>query len=329
MHATKNCLKSITYVLITLFVSGAGANAFAQQYPNKPVRIIVGFAPGGGTDIVARIIGAKLTEAWGQGFVIENRAGATGTIGADLAAKAAPDGYTIMMGHVNSHAIAPNLFKKLPYDAQRDFAMVAHVGYVPNVLVIHPSIPAKTAAELAAIAKAKPGALNYASSGIGSTQHLAGELFQLITGAKIAHVPYKGSGPAVVDLMAGHVSMNFDTMPPVLPHIRSGRLRALALTTPQRSPQLPQTPTMIEAGMKGFEMTNWYGVMAPAKVSRDIVIKLNAEINKVMAMPEPKAKLEEAGTQLNPMTPEQFTTFLGNEIAKYAKLVKAAGVTLQ
>jgi tripartite-type tricarboxylate transporter receptor subunit TctC len=321
-------MKTNTYIIASALAACACGYAQAQQYPNKPVRLIVGFAPGGGTDLVARIIGAKLTELWGQAFIVENRAGATGTIGADLAAKAAPDGYAIMMGHVNSHAIAPHLFKKLPYDAQRDFAMVAHVGYVPNVLVIHPSIPAKSAAELAAIAKAKPGALNYASSGVGSTQHLAGELFQLVTGTRITHVPYKGSGPAVVDLMAGHVSMNFDTMPPVLPHIRSGKLRALALTTPQRSPQLPQTPTMIEAGLKGFEMTNWYGVMAPAKTPRDIVTRLNTEINKIMALPDAKAKLEEAGTQLNPMTPEQFSKFLETEIAKYAKLVKAAGVTL-
>ncbi|MEQ1774647.1 MAG: tripartite tricarboxylate transporter substrate binding protein [Burkholderiales bacterium] len=321
-------MKTNIYIASALLAACTWSNAGAQQYPTKSVRIVVGFAPGGGTDIVARIIGAKLTELWGQGFIVDNRAGATGTIGADIMAKAAPDGYTIMMGHVNSHGIAPNLFKKLPYDAQRDFAMVAHVGYVPNVLVIHPSIPAKTVAELVAIAKAKPGALNYASSGVGSTQHLAGELFQLISGTKIVHVPYKGSGPAVVDLIAGHVSMNFDTMPPVLPHIRSGKMKALALTTPQRSPQLPQTPTMVEAGMKGFEMTNWYGVMAPAKTPRDIVTRLNTEINKIMAMPDAKAKLEEAGAQLNPMSPEQFATFLGNEITKYAKLVKAAGVTL-
>jgi tripartite-type tricarboxylate transporter receptor subunit TctC len=321
-------MKTNTYIISALLVVGACASATAQQYPTKSVRMIVGFAPGGGTDIVGRIICAKLTELWGQSFIVDNRAGATGTIGADLMAKAAPDGYTIMMGHVNSHGIAPNLFKKLPYDAQRDFAMVAHVGYVPNVLVVHPSIPAKNVAELVTIAKAKPGALNYASSGVGSTQHLAGELFQLISGTKIVHVPYKGSGPAVVDLIAGHVSMNFDTMPPVLPHIRSGKMRALALTTPQRSPQLPQTPTMVEAGMKGFEMTNWYGVMAPSKTPREIVTRLNTEINKIMAMPDAKAKLEEAGTQLNPMTTEQFATFLGNEIAKYAKLVKASGVTL-
>jgi tripartite-type tricarboxylate transporter receptor subunit TctC len=300
----------------------------AQQYPAKPIRIVVGFAPGGGTDIVSRIIGQKMTESWGQPVLVDNRAGATGTIGADIVAKAAPDGYTLLMGHVNSHGIAPNLFKKLPYDAERDFSMVAYVGYVPNVFVIHPSIPAQNVKELIALAKAKPGTLNYASSGVGSTQHLAGELFSLLAGVNIVHVPYKGSGPAVIDLIAGHVSMNFDTMPPVLPHVKSGRLRALALTTPKRSPQLPNVPTMIEVGLKGFDMTNWYGVMAPAKTSRDTVMKLNAEINRIVMLPDAKSKLEEAGTQLDPMSPEQFATFLHGEIAKYAKLVKAANVTL-
>ena len=322
-------MKTITYILSAWFAIGAVSSAVAQQYPTKSVRIVVGFAPGGGTDIVARIIGAKLTEAWGQPFIVDNRAGAAGTIGADITAKSAPDGYSLLMGHVNSHGIAPNLYKKLPYDAQRDFAMVAYVGYVPNVLVVHPSIPAKTVAELVAIAKAKPNSLNYASSGVGSTQHLAGELFQITTGAKIVHVPYKGSGPAVVDLIAGHVTMNFDTMPPVLPHIRSGKLRALGVTTPQRASQLAQVPTMIESGLQGFEMTNWYGVMGPAKLPRDIVTRLNTEINKIMALPDARAKLEEVGTQLNPMTPEQFATFLGNETAKYAKLIKAANVSVE
>jgi tripartite-type tricarboxylate transporter receptor subunit TctC len=302
--------------------------ASAQQYPAKAIRMVVGFAPGGGTDLVARIIGAKMNENWGQPVLVDNRAGATGTIGADLVAKAPPDGYTLLMGHVNSHGIAPNIFKKLPYDAERDFAMVAYVGYVPNVLVIHPSIPARNVKELIAIAKAQPGALNYASSGVGSTQHLAGELFTLLTGVKIIHVPYKGSGPAVVDLLAGHVSMNFDTMPPVLPHIKSGRMRALALTTPKRSPQLPDVPTMMEVGLKGFDMTNWYGVMAPGKTPRDIVVKLNGEVNRIVRLPDAKSKLEEAGTQLDPMTPEQFSSFLHSEIAKYAKLVKAANVSL-
>jgi tripartite-type tricarboxylate transporter receptor subunit TctC len=317
-------MKRYAGLLLFVFFSGAAL----AQYPAKPIRMVVGFAPGGGTDLVARIIGQKMTESWGQPVLVDNRAGATGTIGADIVAKAPPDGYALLMGHVNSHGIAPNLFKKLPYDAERDFAMVAYVGYVPNVLVVHPSIPARNVKELIAIAKAQPGTLNYASSGVGSTQHLAGELFTLLTGVKIVHVPYKGSGPAVIDLLAGHVSMNFDTMPPVLPHIKSGRLRALGLTTPKRSPQLPNVPTMIEVGLKGFDMTNWYGIMAPAKTPRDIVMKLNAEVNRIVALPDAKSKLEEAGTQLDPMSPEQFATFLRSEIAKYAKLVKAANVSL-
>ena len=315
----------IAAALATLFASLAGA----QQYPQKTIRIVVGFPPGGGTDVVARIIGAKLGDLWGQTVVVDNRAGATGTIGADIVAKSAPDGYTLIMGHVNSHGIAPNLFKKLPYDAQRDFAMVAYVGYVPNVLVVHPSIPAKTVKELTAIAKTRPGQLNYASSGVGSTQHLAGEMYKLATGVNIVHVPYKGSGPAVIDLLAGHVSMNFDTMPPVLSHIRAGKLRALALTTPKRSPTMPEVPTMMESGLTGFSMTNWYGVMAPGKTQREIVTKLNAEINKIVMIPDQKTKLEEVGTQLDPMSPEQFAKFLESEIAKYAKLIKAANVTLE
>ena len=311
-----------------LLLAGFAVSAGAQQYPSKAIRMVVGFAPGGGTDLVARIIGQKMTESWGQPVLVDNRAGATGTIGADVVAKAPPDGYTLLMGHVNSHGIAPNLFKKLPYDAEKDFQMVAYVGYVPNVLVIHPSIPARNIKELIAIAKAQPGSLNYASSGVGSTQHLAGELFTLLTGAKIVHVPYKGSGPAVIDLLAGHVSMNFDTMPPVLPHIKTGRMRALALTTPKRSPQLPDVPTMMEVGLKGFDMTNWYGVMAPAKTPRDIVVKLNGEVNRIVGLRDARSKLEEAGTQLDPMSPEQFATFLHSEIGKYAKLVKAANVSL-
>jgi len=321
-------MKTISYVLSAVVAAGAAAGAYAQQYPSKTIRMIVGFAPGGGTDVVARVIGAKLTESLGQQVIVDNRAGATGTIGADITAKATPDGYTLLMGHVNSHGIAPNLFKKLPYDAQRDFAMIAYVGYVPNVLVVHPSIPAKNVNELVALAKTKPGTLTYASSGIGSTQHLAGEMMKLTTGVNILHVPYKGSGQAIIDLLAGHVAMNFDTMPPILNSVRQNKLRALAVTTPKRASQLADTPTMLEVGLKGFEMTNWYGVMGPSAMNKDSVARLNAEINRIMGMADAKFKLEDVGTQLNPMSTEQFASFLGNEIAKYAKLVKAAGVTL-
>ena len=324
-------MKTNTYIL-SAFALLAGSTVapvcVAQQYPARTVRMVVGFPPGGGTDVVARIISAKLTETWGQTFVVDNRGGAAGTIGADIVAKSPPDGHTLIMGHVNSHGIAPNLYKKLPYDPARDFAMVAYVGYVPNVLVVHPSIPAKTVQDLVALAKAKPGSLSYASSGVGSTQHLAGEMLTLAAGIKIVHVPYKGSGPAVVDLLAGHIAMNFDTMPPILSHVRGNKLRALAVTTPKRAPQLASVPTLVESGFKGFEMTNWYGVMAPANTHRDIVTKLNAEINKVVMIPDQKTKLEEVGTQLEPQSPEDFAKFLRAEIAKYAKVVKDAKVSI-
>ncbi len=317
--------------LLALAVAGvalAAAPVAAQQYPSKPVRIIVGFAPGGGTDVVARVIGQKVSEYWGQGVVVENRAGATGTIGADVVAKAPPDGYTLLMGHVNSHAIAPNLFRKLPYDALKDFAPISYVGYVPNVLVVHPSVPAHSMKELIALAKSKPGGLNYASSGTGSTQHLAGEMFKLIAGVDIVHIPYKGSGQAIGDLLAGVVAMNFDTMPPVIDHIKGGRLRALAISTPRRVGQLPDVPTFEEEGMLGFDVTNWYGVMAPAGTPKDVVAKLNADINKAMREPDVRARLEQVGTQLRETRPEEFEEFMKAEVAKYAKLVKDANVRL-
>ena len=302
------------------------SGAFAQAYPSKPVKMIVGFPPGGGTDVVARVISQKLTEWWGQAVTVENRAGATGTIGADVTAKSAPDGYTLMMGHVNSHAIAPNLFAKLPYDPIKDFAAVAYVGYVPNVLAVHPSIPAKSVKELVALLKASPGKYNYASSGNGSTQHLAGELFKQLTGTDIVHVPYKGSGDAIKDLLAGVVAMNFDTMPPVLPHIQGGKLRGLAISTPKRLAQLPEVPTFLEEGIRGFDVANWYGIMAPAGTPREIVAKVNADANKAMQVPEVRARLESVGTQLNEQSAAQFEAYMKAEVAKYAKLLKEIGV---
>jgi len=303
--------------------------AAAQSYPNRPVRMIVGFPPGGGTDVVARVIAQKLTEWWGQPVTVENRAGATGTIGADAVAKSAPDGYTLLMGHVNSHGIAPNLFAKLPYDPIKDFAAVAYVGYVPNVLAVHPSVPAKSVKELVALLKANPGKYNYASSGNGSTQHLAGELFKQLTGTQIVHVPYKGSGDAIKDLLAGVVAMNFDTMPPVLPHIQAGKLRGLAISTPKRLSQLPDVPTFAEEGITGFDVANWYGVMAPAGTPREIVAKMNTDINKAMQVPEVRARLESVGTQLNEQSAAQFEAYMKAEVAKYAKLIKDIGVKVE
>ena len=303
--------------------------AIAQTYPNKPVRMIVGFPPGGGTDVVARVISQKLSEWYGQTVVVENRAGATGTIGADVLAKSPPDGYTLMMGHANSHAIAPNLMAKLPYDPIKDFAPVSYVGYVPNVLSLHPSVQAKSMKELVALLKASPGKYTYASSGNGSSQHLSGEMFKLLTGTSILHVPYKGSGDAIKDLIAGTVSMNFDTMPPVLEHIKAGKLRGLGISTPKRLAQLPDVPTFAEEGLTGFEILNWYGVMAPAATPKDIINKLATDINKAMREPDVKARLEQVGTQLKELTPDEFGAFMRAELAKYAKLVKDANIRLE
>jgi tripartite-type tricarboxylate transporter receptor subunit TctC len=321
-------MKILRWTAIAL-ISLTSAAASAQSYPTKPVRMIVGFPPGGGTDVVARVISQKLSEWYGQSVVVENRPGATGTIGADLIAKSPPDGYNLIMGHVNSHGIAPNLFAKLPYDPIKDFAAVAYVGYVPNVLAVHPSVPARSVKELVELAKSQPGVMNYASSGNGSTQHLAGEMFKQLTGTSIVHVPYKGSGDAIKDLLGGTVNMNFDTMPPVMAHIQAGKLRGLAISTPRRLSQLPDVPTFEEAGIKGFDVTNWYGVMAPGGTPRELVSKLNADINKAMQVPEVRARLEAVGTQLREQSAAEFESFMKAEVSKYEKLIKSANIKIE
>ena len=323
-----NRIARLILALVLAAAACAAAAAQAQAYPTKPIRMIVGFPPGGGTDVVARVIAQKLSEWYGQPVTVENRPGATGTIGAEVVAKSAGDGYTLLMGHVNSTGIAPNLFSKMAYDPIRDFAAVAYVGYVPNVLAVHPSVPAKSMKELIALAKSKPGEMNYASSGNGSTQHLAGEMFKQLTGVNIVHIPYKGSGDAIKDLLAGVVSMNFDTMPPVMEHIRGGRLKGFAISTPRRLPQLPDVPTFEEEGLTGFDVTNWYGVMAPAATPREIVTKLNADINRAMQVPEVRARLEGVGTQLKEQSAADFDAFMKAEVAKYARLIKAAGIKI-
>ena len=305
------------------------AQTFAQTYPSKSIRVIVGFPPGGGTDIVTRIVAAKLTEAWGQQVIVDNRAGATGMIGANAVAKSAPDGYTLLTAHVNSQAIAPNATQKLLYDPTRDFAYVAYLGYAPNVLVIRSSTPAKNVKELIALAKAHPGELTYASPGIGSTNHLAGEMFRMATGIEIVHVPYKGSVPAIIDLLSGQVGMNFDTMSSSIAYIQSGRMRALAVTTPKRDMQLPGVPTLIEIGIKNLEVTNWYGIAAPAGTSLEIVNKLNTEINRILLLPEIMARFDELATRRNPMTPDQFAAFQRAELSKYKEVISRSGVRME
>lgn len=320
----------VRWSALALLIYALGAlTCAAQQYPTRTIRLVVGFPPGGGTDIIARLLGQKLTEAWGQQVIVENRPGATGMIGANVVAKAPPDGYTLLMGHVNSQAIAPLLQQKPMYDPLNDFAMVAYIGYVPNVLVVHPSLPVRNIRELIALAKARPGQLTFASPGVGSTNHLAGEMFKAATHIDIVHVPYKGSGPAIIDLLAGQIVMNFDAMPSVINYIRDGRMRPLAVTTAARDPQLPQIPTVREVGVRDFDVRNWYGVVAPAGTPRPIVVRLNAEINRIAQLPDIKARLDELGTRLDPMTPEQFAEFVRAEIAKYVKVKKEAGITME
>jgi tripartite-type tricarboxylate transporter receptor subunit TctC len=298
----------------------------AQTFPTKPVRLLVGFVPGGGADFHARLIGTRLSELWGQPVVVENRAGAAGLIATEALVKAPADGYTLLLATVTSAAIAPSVARKPPFDPVRDVAPVAFVGQVPNVLTVHPAFAARTVREIAALAKARPGELTYASSGVGSTQHLAGLMFSLATGAKLTHVPYKGSGAAVVDLMGGHVTMNFDTMPSVIEQIRAGKLRAVAVTTRKRSSQLPDVPTMEEAGFPGVEMATWYAVYAPAGTPRSLIERLNADINRVLKEPEVRGKLSAVGSEAGGGTVDEFDGFHRAEIARYLKIIRATGV---
>jgi tripartite-type tricarboxylate transporter receptor subunit TctC len=299
--------------------------AAAQSYPTKPVRLVVPFPAGGTTDILARAMAQKLSEALGQQFVVDNRPGAGGNIGADIVAKSAPDGYTLLMGTVGTQAINPSLYAKMPYDAAKDFAPVILVAGVPNVLVAHPSVPAKTVAELIKLAKDKPGAINFASSGNGTSIHLSGELFKVMTGVQMSHVPYKGSAPAITDLLGGQVQIMFDNLPSAMPHIKAGKLRAIAVTSTKRAPALPDVPTIAEAGVPGFEASSWFGILAPTGTPRDIVLKINAEGNKALNSADMKEKLLAQGAEAVGNTPESFSDYIKAETVKWAKVVKDSG----
>jgi tripartite-type tricarboxylate transporter receptor subunit TctC len=305
------------------------AGAAAQAYPSKTVRMVVGFPPGGGTDIVTRLVAEKLGAALGQPVIVDNRPGATGMIAAQLVAQAPPDGHTLLTAHVNSQAIAPSIVAKPLYDPLRDFAYIAYIGFSPNVLVVHPSTPAKTVKELVALAKSRPGQLTFASPGVGSTNQFAGEMLRNGAGIDILHVPYKGSAPAIVDLLGGQVVMNFDTVSSTINYIRSGRMRALAVTTPKRDPLLPNVPTMVESGFKDFEVTNWYAVAAPAGTAREIVTRVNTEVNRVLQLPDVSQKLDDLAVRRNPMTPEQFTAFVRTENEKYRRVAKQSNIRME
>jgi len=306
----------------------AAAAALAQSYPSRVVRMVVAYPPGGSIDVVARLVNQRLTSAFGQQFIIDNRAGAAGNIGTDYVAKAANDGYTLLMGSAASISSAPAVYAKLPYDPVRDLAPIIQVANQPNVLTAHPSVPARTLKEFIAIAKANPGKFNYGSSGIGASQHMTAELFAMLTGVKIEHIPYKGGTPAMTDLISGQIDFMFTPAPNAIAFVKSGKIRGIAVTSLKRSSALPELPTMDESGLKGFELLGWIGLLGPAGTPREIVDRLNAEINKMLAG-DIRPRLTELGLDAVGGTPEQFAAFIRQDIAKYVKIVKVAGIPPQ
>ena len=328
-HATRRfALGSIASAVVLGAGLLGGTSALAQAYPTKPVTIIVPFAAGGTTDILARIIGQALTAELGQSVVVDNRAGAGGNIGGQAAAKATPDGHTLFMGTVGTHAINASLYKKMPFDPVKDFAPLTRVANVPNLLVANPAQPYKSVKDLIAYARANPGKVNFGSSGNGSSNHLSGELFKSLAKVDMQHVPYKGSAPAVTDLLGNQIGIMFDNMPSAIPHVRSGKLVPLAVTTAKRSPELPNVPTIAEAGVPGYEATSWFGMFAPAGTPAPVLAKLNAAIVKVLAQPDVKKKINEQGAEVYSETPEQFAAFIQAESVKWGKVVKESGASL-
>ncbi|MDB5810587.1 MAG: transporter [Betaproteobacteria bacterium] len=312
-------------LLATLALNGPAA---AQNYPNRPVRLVVPFSAGGAADVPGRILTQKLTEALGQQVVVDNRPGAGSTIGADNVAKSQPDGYSLLTIS-NTHYVSAALYKKLPYDSVTDFSPITQITSAPNIIIVHPSLPAKNLKELIALAKAKPNKIDYASSGNGSTQHLTGALFCKMAGIEMTHIPYRGSGPATADLLSGQVTVGFPGIAGMLPQIKAGKLRALAVTGGKRSPELPDVPTVAEAGLKGYDVTAWFGVAGPKGMPRDLVTKLHSETLRILKTPEVQKLLLSAGQEVAwQETPEQFGEMLKTEAAKWARMVKESGATV-
>ena len=304
----------------------APVHAQKAEYPARPVRVVVGFPAGGPSDILARLVAQNLAQSTGQQFIVDNRGGASGMIGAELVAKAPADGYTLLVVPA-THAVNPSLYKKIAFDTVRDFTPVSLVAEGPFILVVHPSLPVKTAQDLVALARKRPGELNYASAGVGGLPHLAGELFKSMTGVKMNHIPYKGAAPATVDLVAGHVTIMFNNMLSAIPHVKGGRLRAVGVTTLKRSSAVPDMPTIAESGVKGYEVSGWYGVLGPAGLPADVLAKLNAEVNRGMRQPDVVKRLAAEGVDAAGSTPDEFGARIRQEMAKWGGVVKAAGVT--
>ena len=318
----------MNWCAVLLLALNAANTAFAQPaYPTKPIRLINPFPPGGGASIIGRVIAQELTERLGQSVVFDNRGGAGGIIGMEIAARAAPDGYTLTMATASTVTINP-LLSKVPFDPIRDFVPVSHVSNVPLILVVHPSVAAKSTRDFIALLKAQPGKLNFASSGKGTISHLAGELFKFNTGVNMVHVPYRGGGPALVDVLGGQIHINFANILSSLPHVKGGRLRGLAVTSAKRSGAIPDLPTVAESGLAGYEVVQWNGVLAPARVPAAIVARLNSEIERMLALPEMKSRLAADGADPAGGSPERFAAFIRTDIDKWAKVIKAASVQM-
>ena len=321
-------LRALHFLFVAALLAIPAGAPLAQAYPAKPVRMVVPFPAGGATDIVGRLVAQKLSEAWGQQVIVDNRGGAGGTIGSDIAAKSAPDGYTILVATSSTHAIAPSLYSKLSYDPVRDFAPVTLMANATILLAVHPSVPARNVRELIALAKKQPKALSFASSGNGGISHLIGEQFKSMAGIQMLHVPYKGDTPALVDLVSGQVSLMFGTAVSFLPYVKGGRLKALAVTNPKRSPSVPDIPTVAESGLPGFEALQWFGIFAPAGTPKDIVARLNGEIVKILRLPDVRDRLAGLGADVVGNSPEQFAAFQKADAAKWARVVKESGAKI-
>lgn len=322
----KNTPNTLSLVAAALLLVTAPFAAFAQQYPAKPVRMVIGFPPGGGTDIIGRIVGQKLGDALKQQVLVDNRGGASGQIAADLVARAPGDGYTIMMAHITALSILPSLVAKLPYDPVKDFAPITQVGSSPNLVVVHPSLPVKSIKELIALAKSRPGEIHYESPGLGTVQHIAGELFNLQAKVKLVHVPYKGAGPAIIDLVAGHVQIGFDVIPVAGTHVKHGKLRAIGITSEKRSTLFPDLQTIAENGLQGYDLKTWWGLVAPASAKPDVINRIHAETVKALKLKDVIDRVAEQGAEIVGSTPAEFATFIRNEHEKYAKIIKAANI---
>ena len=307
----------------------AQAGDSAQGYPNRPVRLIVPYPPGGGNDTLARLFGQKLTEAWGQQIVVDNRPGAGTIIGTQLAARSAPDGYTLLLSSIATHAVAPNLYRNPGYDPIKDFTPITLLAIAPTVLCVNTAVPVKSVQELIKLAKAKPGELKFASGGNGTPPHMAGEIFASMTGIKLLHVPYKGGGPAIAGLIGGETSMMFDTAASILPHVKGGKLRALAIARSARLPEYPDLVTFTEAGVNGYEVNAWYSMHAPAGVPREIVTKVQRELVRILALPDIRERLKQLGSEGVGNSPDEFARFVRAESAKYAKAIREAGVKVE